>query len=74
MQKAAKFAIWVRARLRSTQQEFSTRIQAPLETIRNGGQDQRNPTDVAKAPLTWLDPMPKATMVALAPSHSYACT
>ena len=65
MQDAAKFAKRVRERLGLTQQEFSTRIEVPLETIRNWEQGKRCPTGAAKTLLKLLDRTPDAAMAAL---------
>lgn len=66
MQDAAKFAKRVRERLGFTQQEFSMRIDVPLETIRNWEQGKRTPTGAAKTLLKLLDRTPEAAMAALA--------
>jgi putative transcriptional regulator len=49
-----------------TQQEFSFRIEVPLETIRNWEQGKRSPTGAAKTLLKLLDRTPEAAMAALA--------
>lgn len=66
MQDAAKFAKRVRERLGLTQQEFSSRIEVPLETIRNWEQGKRSPTGAAKTLLKLLDRTPEAALAALA--------
>ena len=66
MHDAAAFAKRVRERLGMTQQEFSTQIEVPLETIRNWEQGKRRPTGAAKTLLKLLDRTPKAAMKALA--------
>jgi putative transcriptional regulator len=66
MQDAAKFAKRVRERLGLTQQEFSFRIEVPLETIRNWEQGKRSPTGAAKTLLKLLDRTPEAALAALA--------
>ena len=65
MQDAAKFAKRVRERLGLTQQEFSNRIEVPLETIRNWEQGKRSPTGAAKTLLKLLDRTPEAALAAL---------
>jgi putative transcriptional regulator len=65
MQDAAKFARRVRKRLGLSQMEFSTRIDVPLETIRNWEQGKRSPTGAAKALLRVLDRAPEAALLAL---------
>jgi putative transcriptional regulator len=66
MKDAAKFAKRVRERLGMTQQEFSTQIEVPIETIRNWEQGKRRPTGAAKTLLKLLDRAPDAAMAALA--------
>ena len=65
MLDAAKFTRRVRKRLGLTQQEFSQRIDVPLDTIRNWEQGKRSPTGAAKALLKVLDRAPEAALVAL---------
>ena len=65
MEDAAKFARRVRNRLGLTQQEFSRRIDVPLDTIRNWEQGKRCPTGAAKALLKVLDKAPEAALAAL---------
>ncbi len=65
MQDAAKFARRVRKRLGLSQMEFSTRIDVPLETIRNWEQGKRSPTGAAKSLLRVLDKAPEAALLAL---------
>lgn len=66
MQQTAKFARSTRQRLGLTQQEFSTRIEVPVETIRNWEQGKRSPTGAAKALLRVLSRVPEAALGALA--------
>ncbi len=65
MQDAAKFARRVRKRLGLTQEEFSLRIEVPLNTIRNWEQGKRCPTGAAKALLKVLDKSPESALLAL---------
>ena len=65
MQDAARFVRRVRRRLGLTQQEFSQRIDVPLDTIRNWEQGKRYPTGAAKALLKILDKAPEAALLAL---------
>lgn len=65
MLDAAKFAKRVRMRLGLTQQEFSRRIEVPLDTIRNWEQGKRCPTGAAKALLKLLDRSPETGLLAL---------
>lgn len=62
---AAKFAKRVRVRLGLTQLEFSTRIEVPLDTVRNWEQGKRRPTGAAKALLKILDKSPESALLAL---------
>ena len=65
MQDSAKFARRVRKRLGLTQEEFSLRIEVPLNTIRNWEQGKRSPTGAAKALLRVLDKSPESALLAL---------
>lgn len=65
MQDAARFVRRVRRRLGLTQQEFSQRIDVPLDTIRNWEQGKRYPTGAAKALLKILDKAPESALLAL---------
>ena len=65
MQDSAKFARRVRKRLGLTQEEFSLRIEVPLNTIRNWEQGKRCPTGAAKALLRVLDKSPESALLAL---------
>jgi putative transcriptional regulator len=65
MQDAGQFARRVRRRLGLTQVQFATRIDVPLETIRNWEQGKRSPTGAAKALLKVLDKAPEAALAAL---------
>ena len=65
MQDAARFVRRVRRRLGLTQQEFSRRIDVPLDTIRNWEQGKRCPTGAAKSLLKILDKAPEVAMAAL---------
>jgi putative transcriptional regulator len=62
---AAKFAKRVRTRMGLTQQEFSRRLDVPLNTIRNWEQGKRSPTGAAKALLKLLDRAPEIGLQAL---------
>ena len=62
---AAKFAKRVRVRLGLTQLEFSTRIEVPLDTVRNWEQGKRRPTGAAKALLKILDKSPESALLVL---------
>jgi putative transcriptional regulator len=59
MQDSEKFARRVRKRLGLTQEEFSIRIEVPINTIRNWEQGKRSPTRAAKALLRVLDKSPE---------------
>ena len=65
MQDAGQFARRVRRRLGLSQAQFATRIDVPLETIRNWEQGKRSPTGAARALLTVLDKAPEAALAAL---------
>ena len=65
MKDSAKFARRVRKRLGLTQEEFSLRIEVPLNTIRNWEQGKRKPTGAASALLMILDKAPQAALKAL---------
>ena len=65
MQDSAKFARRVRKRLGLTQEEFSLRIEVPINTIRNWEQGKRCPTGAAKALLRVLDKSPESALLAL---------
>jgi len=65
MLDAARFARRVRKRLGLTQQQFSQRINVPLDTIRNWEQGKRYPTGAAKALLKIMDRAPEAVLFAL---------
>ncbi len=65
LQDAAKFARRVRKRLGLTQEEFSVRIEVPVNTIRNWEQGKRSPTGAAKALLRVLDKAPESALQAL---------
>ncbi|MCE2870873.1 MAG: helix-turn-helix domain-containing protein [Oxalobacteraceae bacterium] len=65
MKDSAKFARRVRKRLGLTQEEFSLRIEVPLNTIRNWEQGKRCPTGAAKALLRVLDKSPESALLAL---------
>ena len=65
MQDAAKYAKRVRERIGLSQQEFSSRIEVSLETIRNWEQGKRSPTGAAKALLKILDRAPEVALLAL---------
>ncbi len=65
MADAARFARRVRRRLGFSQAEFASRIEVPLETIRNWEQGKRCPTGAAKALLRILDKAPEAALAAL---------
>ena len=64
---AAKFAkrVNVGVRLGLTQLEFSTRIEVPLDTVRNWEQGKRRPTGAAKALLKILDKSPESALLVL---------
>ncbi|BBU68740.1 helix-turn-helix domain-containing protein [Fluviibacter phosphoraccumulans] len=62
---AAKFAKRVRVRLGLTQLEFSSRIEVPLDTVRNWEQGKRRPTGAAKALLKILDKSPESALLVL---------
>ena len=63
--EAGKFARRTRLRLGLTQQEFSKRIEVPVETIRNWEQGKRSPTGAAKALLRILERAPEVALGAL---------
>jgi putative transcriptional regulator len=65
MKDAAKYAKRVRKRIGLSQQEFSSRIEVSLETIRNWEQGKRCPTGAAKALLKILDRAPEVALLAL---------
>ncbi len=65
LQDSAKFARRVRKRLGLTQEEFSQRIEVPVDTIRNWEQGKRSPTGAAKALLRVLDKAPESALQAL---------
>lgn len=65
MQEAGQFARRVRRRLGLSQAQFASRIDVPLETIRNWEQGKRSPTGAAKALLKVLDKAPEAALAAL---------
>ena len=65
LQDSAKFARRVRKRLGLTQEEFSDRIEVPVNTIRNWEQGKRSPTGAAKALLRVLDKAPESALQAL---------
>ena len=65
LQETAKFARRTRQRLGLTQQEFSLRIDMPVETIRSREQGKRSPTGTAKALLRILDRAPEVALEAL---------
>jgi len=65
MQDSAKFARRVRKRLGLTQEEFSLRIEVPINTIRNWEQGKRCPTGAAKALLRVLYKSPESALLAL---------
>ena len=65
IQDAAKYAKRVRERIGLSQQEFSSRIEVSLETIRNWEQGKRCPTGAAKALLKILDRAPEVALLAL---------
>lgn len=65
LQDSAKFARRVRKRLGLTQEEFSIRIEVPVNTIRNWEQGKRSPTGAAKALLRVLDRAPESALQAL---------
>ena len=65
LQDSAKFARRVRKRLGLTQEEFSVRIEVPVNTIRNWEQGKRSPTGAAKALLRVLDKAPESALQAL---------
>jgi putative transcriptional regulator len=65
MHDAAKYAKRVRERIGLSQQEFSSRIEVSLETIRNWEQGKRSPTGAAKALLKILDRAPEVALLAL---------
>ncbi len=65
MQDAGQFARRVRRRLGLSQAQFASRIDVPLETIRNWEQGKRSPTGAAKALLKVLDKAPEAALAAL---------
>ena len=65
MKDSAKFARRVRKRLGLTQEEFSIRIEVPINTIRNWEQGKRSPTGAAKALLRVLDKSPESALLAL---------
>ena len=65
MRDAAQFTRTVREQLGLTQQEFSLRIEVPIETIRNWEQGKRTPTGAAKTLLKLLYRSPKAALAAL---------
>lgn len=64
-QDAAQYARRVRERLGLTQQALATRIEVPLDTIRNWEQGKRSPTGAAKALLKVLHHAPEAALAAL---------
>lgn len=65
MQDAGQYARRVRRRLGLSQTQFASRIDVPLETIRNWEQGKRSPTGAAKALLKVLDKAPEAALAAL---------
>ena len=65
MKDSAKFARRVRKPLGLTQEEFSLRIEVPINTIRNWEQGKRCPTGAAKALLRVLDKSPESALRAL---------
>lgn len=65
MLDSAKFARRVRKRLGLTQEEFSVRIEVPVNTIRNWEQGKRCPTGAAKALLRVLDKSPETALLIL---------
>lgn len=65
MKDSAKFARRVRKRLGLTQEEFSIRIEVPINTISNWEQGKRSPTGAAKALLRVLDKSPESALLAL---------
>lgn len=64
-QDAARFVRRVRKRLGLSQADFSSRINVPVDTIRNWEQGKRCPTGAAKSLLKVLDQAPEAALMAL---------
>lgn len=61
----AEFVRKVRARCGLTQAAFATRIEVPIETVRNWEQGKRSPRGPARALLKLIDRAPEAAFAAL---------
>jgi len=62
---AAAYVRGIRERLGFSQPEFATRINIPLDTLRNWEQGKRKPTGAATALLKILDRAPDSALAAL---------
>lgn len=65
LKDAARYARAVRLKLGLTQEEFSKRIEVPLETIRNWEQGKRCPTGAARTLLRIINQDPRNALRAL---------
>ena len=65
LNEVADFTRRVRKRLGLSQEEFSRRIDVPVETIRNWEHGKKFPTGAAKALLKILDKYPETAISAL---------
>lgn len=65
LKDAARYARAVRLKLGLTQEEFSKRIEVPLETIRNWEQGKRCPTGAARTLLRIINQDPRHALRAL---------
>jgi putative transcriptional regulator len=62
---AGDYARQIRRRLGLTQVQLATKLDVPIDTLRNWEQGKRYPTGPAKALLKILDRAPEAAMAAL---------
>ena len=66
VETAAGYARRVRAQVRLTQAEFASRIDVPIETVRNWEQGKRSPRGPARALLKLLEQAPDMAFAVLA--------
>lgn len=62
---AGDYACQIRRRLGLTQVQLATKLDVPIDTLRNWEQGKRYPTGPAKALLKILDRAPEAALAAL---------
>ncbi|WP_237331774.1 helix-turn-helix domain-containing protein [Yoonia vestfoldensis] len=62
---AGDYARQIRRRLGLTQVQLATKLDVPIDTLRNWEQGKRYPTGPAKALLKILDRAPEAALAAL---------